>query len=224
MCYCRTPYMSLPSSFFLPNTHCVQAFAANSQLNTINIPRGVLIGTDAFAGSACADPSIFAAGHTIINCVVVGGPTAPTPVPPRAPPSAPPTAGPVAAPCVGQNLARKRPTEASDDAPHSRAAVDGDPDTEWRFGGRSYLVVDLVTVERVEEVTVAWGRRFPRGFVLTFYDSAAQMWRDAVRETEGVGGEQVFPVSFSARYVLLGVENLDNTYGLLKEIEIRRCN
>jgi len=200
-----------------------RAFAANSKLDTINIPMGVSLGMDAFAGSACADPSIFVAGNTIIHCVVVAGPTVPTPVHPIAHPSRPPSAGPVVAPCVGQNLARNRSVEASDDSRNPQAAVDGDPGTEWRFKGRSYMVVDLVTVAPIDEVTVAWGSRFPRGFVITFYDSAAKMWRDAFRETDGVGGDQIFPVSFSARYVMLGVESLNSSYGLLKEIEIRRC-
>jgi len=195
-----------------------KAFANNPKLDTINIPEGVTIASDAFEKTGCDDSSIFAAGVTIVNCRPVGRTVGRT----RFPSQGPTGRGS----CNSQNLALRRPvdTSCSRSTSPGELAVDGDLNTQWRCDGSSnpYIVVDLRAVQMVQKVRLVWGQEFAKQFVITWYDQESMTWKDIFRDTNGQGGVQTFTTNVSTKFITVGVENLNGGSVSLQELEVCR--
>jgi len=179
-----------------------KAFANNPKLDTINIPKNVRIASDAFDKTGCEDSSIFAAGVTVENCVVVDEGS-----------------------CTGKNLALGRPVETSCSRSKSKFAVDGKFKTQWRCDGRPnpYIVVDLGTVQKVKKVKLVWGKYFAKQFMIRWYDQATLTWKEIIKDTKGQVGAQTFTTNVSTRFIIVGAKSLNSGSISLRGFEVRSC-
>jgi beta-glucosidase len=112
--------------------------------------------------------------------------------------------------CGTQDLAMDQPTTASSVQPDTGTdylpyyATDGDPGTRWSsaFSDPQWLEVDLGSPQNICSIGIEWEAAYATAFSIQVSDNNST-WTTVYSTTDGTGGNETFPVSVTARYVMM---------------------
>jgi beta-glucosidase len=112
--------------------------------------------------------------------------------------------------CGTQDLAMDQPTTASSVQPDTGTdylpyyATDGDPGTRWSsaFSDPQWLEVDLGSPQNICSIVIEWEAAYATAFSIEV-SSNNSTWTTVYSTTDGTGGIETFPVSVTARYVMM---------------------
>jgi hypothetical protein len=115
-----------------------------------------------------------------------------------------PTTPPAA--CSSDNSALNRTATASSTenaASSASAAVDGNAGTRWSsaFSDPQWIQVDLGSSQTVCQVGLNWEAAYAKSFTIQVSDSGTGGWTTIYSTTTGAGGNQVYNVTGTGRYV-----------------------
>jgi beta-glucosidase len=112
--------------------------------------------------------------------------------------------------CGTQDLAMDQPTTASSVQPDTGTdylpyyATDGDPGTRWSsaFSDPQWLEVDLGSPQNICSIGIEWEAAYATAFSIQVSNDNST-WTTVYSTTDGTGGNEAFPVSVKARYVMM---------------------
>jgi beta-glucosidase len=112
--------------------------------------------------------------------------------------------------CGTQDLAMDQPTTASSVQPDTGSdylpyfATDGDPGTRWSsaFSDPQWLEVDLGSEQNLCSIGIEWEAAYATAFSIEVSDNNST-WTTVYSTTDGTGGNETFPVSVTARYIMM---------------------
>jgi beta-glucosidase len=112
--------------------------------------------------------------------------------------------------CGTQDLAMDQPTTASSVQPDTGSdylpyfATDGDPGTRWSSAPSDpqWLEVDLGSEQNLCSIGIEWEAAYATAFSIEVSDNNST-WTTVYSTTDGTGGNETFPVSVTARYVMM---------------------